>query len=1191
MKKNHLLVHFPKWKWLKILLEMKLVLILTWALSLSATAGVFSQNQRVSFEFEDATILEVLNEIKSQTGLSFIYNEDKIQELNRVDVDASGETVGEVLNEIFGDSNLECRFEENVIMVVDKIPEPLIEVKQEKKEVKGKVTDDQGMPLPGVSVVIKGTNTGVATDIDGNYIIEIEKSNVVLVFSFVGMLPQEIAYNGQEVQNVTLVTDSEQMDEVVVVGYGSVKKERIGSAISEIKSEEIEMKSIGVTNVENMLGGNIKGLQISQGSGAPGAASTVRVRGITSPFTGGNNQPLYVVDGVAFNTDELLDGILFSAGQNPLEAIAPSEIKSISVLKDAGATAIYGSRGANGVIIITTKRGARDSKLSISFDASMSISNPLNEYDLLDAKEFKSLHEMVAKNTIDKFATVNPRARGLKTAYTIIDQSTGQFKDTYFDTTLGKGVPVWGSANTDWQKEIYDENALTQKYNLSLSGGNKKTNYAASLYYTDQDALMINEYQKRYGARLSFDTDIKKWLRMGASLSVSGGKNFVGRNTSSGAGPVTEVLESRPDMPVYDELGRYLKQVDPIRISANKGKVTYSSLRANPVAASENRNLTKSLSMFGNGYLEVKPIKDLKLKTELNVSNFISKADKFTPVRALSYYSLFDASLNVNSRSNSYNNVLSTTLSFQANYLKVIGDHTIDVMAGISSYKNRSETERSFFRDMADDEIMTNSDTGQHVKSSMGKGEAIMNSVYSRVQYSYNGKYTLTLNMRSDKSSKFGPGNKRGYFPSAAVNWNMTKEEFMNSLAFLNNLKLRASYGKTGLANIGDFRFLQFWSAPYNNETYQGKIALAPETIYPNRDVKWETTKEFNTGIDFALFNNRLYGSVDYYNKRTAGAIMPSPIFAESGASEIMDNRAEISNEGMEFELGGDIIRTKDLRWFASFNLAFNRNVLESIKGNAISQWVIRNYVEGEPIGVINGLKIDKIIQSQQEIDALNDAAPGDYYMDASTGVGDYLYVDTNKDGQINSKDKTIIGTQEADFFGGFSTGLQYKNFTFTAGFQYSVGNKKRWGNSSNLYLVPRTFANMGHDALYNTWTKDNPNAKYPRLAYGHRNNSLFKGMTNDEAVQDASYLRLKVVNLTYEFPKSITDKLQLAGAAIYLGGTNLLTFTKYKGLDPEAGGHAYAGAGDTGHVLGGVSGNDAYPMARTFTMGVKVRF
>lgn len=1166
----------------KIVRAMKISVFLVLICTLQLSANVML-GQQVNIQSGEMSVREVFKELKTQTGTYFVFREKEVDAKLMVNADFSDISLEEALDEICEQASLQYEIVDDYVLITKKAPviEPTVE--QEKIELKGKVTDKNGIPLPGVSVVIKGTSTGVATDIDGNYSLEIENSNAVLVFSFVGMMSQEVNYNGQVIQNITLSADTEGLEEVVVVGYGTQKRERIGSAISEVKSEEIELKSVGVSGFEQMIGGNIKGVQISQTSGAPGSASVVRVRGVTSPFSGGNNQPLYVIDGVPFNTDaEFGGGIYFGGAQNPLESINPTDIESLTVLKDAGATAIYGSRGANGVILITTKKGKKNSKMNVTFDASMSISNPSNTIDVLNAEGFKQLHQMIANNTLSAIANGNT---GLNAdmANTIVD-GNGNLKNTY--SYFGEEFSLWGDGDTDWQDEVYRKNALVQKYSINVNGGNEKTTYSASLSYMDQEALMINEYLKRYSGRLNLDSDLTKWMKFGSSMTFSGSKNFVGRNTSSGYGTPSEAIVGRPDIPVYAENGLLNKFPTSWSFLAGNN-VSYNALEASPVGSMQKENEIKSITFFGNAFLEIQPIKDLKLRGDLSTSYFNTDGNDFAP-KATKYLNIYDPNSAQSSLNVSHSRSLTTSLSFRANYNKTIAElHTIDAMLGVSWDRANYDQQYYYFNDLADDEVLNNPQSGKFVESSGNKAISGVNSVFSRIQYSYNGRYTLTLNMRSDASSKFGPGNERGYFPSAAVNWNVTEEKFLQGQDVIDNLKLRTSYGKTGSANIADFAYLKTFGVGFRSDgVYMGGTAINPSGVFPNRNIKWETTKELNAGVDFALFKNRLRGSVDWYEKNTDGALIPSPIYREGGATSYTDNRAEISNKGMEFELGGDIIRTKDWVWSLSVNIAFNRNKIESLKGGELPWYLASQYIEGEPVGTILGYEVEKIFDNQEEISQLNSNSPVGYYHGASRGVGDYKYRDINQDGRINSEDKTVLGSMQPDYFGGFSTAIQYKNISLTAGFQYSVGNEKSWANYGSVIGSAAFLKNKGKEALTDTWREDNQSAKYTRLVYGGASNTL----TSDRTIQDASYLRLKVVNLNYNLPKSVTDKLGIAGASVYVAGTNLLTITKFKGLDPEGSGGTYS-IGSTGSITGEASSRDAYPFATTYSAGIKVRF
>ncbi|MCT4601989.1 MAG: SusC/RagA family TonB-linked outer membrane protein, partial [Marinifilum sp.] len=590
-----------------------LVLVCTLQLSASVMLG-----QQVKLQSGEMSVREVFKELKTQTGTYFMFSEKEVNADLIVNADFSEVSLEEALDEICKQASLQYEIVDDYVLITKKAPVVEQPVQQEKKEVKGKVTDDEGMPLPGVSVVVKGTNIGVATDIDGNYSIEFDNTNAVLVFSFVGMLSQEIAYNGQSVQNVTLLTDSEQMDEVVVVGYGSQKKERIGSAITQVSAEEIEERAAGAVSIEQVIGGQIKGVQIAQSSGAPGAESTIRVRGITSPFVGGNNQPLYVIDGVIFNTDAQFNvGLDFTTTENPLLSINPADIESFSVLKDAGATAIYGSRGANGVIIINTKRGKKSSKTRISLDYNYSIANPIKTQDVLDAEGFKQLHKMIANNTMDAYAEGFASSTGNSSAGLILNSTTREFHEGIYDLFTGETVPLFGDADTDWQNELYRNNAGAHQLNFNMTGGNDKTNYSFSLNHTDQEGMIINDELKRYGARLGLDSELKKWLKVGSTLSYSHTNNFSGA-ASGGLGAPTDAMTSRPDYSIYNDKDEF-QRIPSTWVALGPAMGYTYGMSANPVASRESSNTSKSYMFNGNAYLEIKPLKDLKLRADINI--------------------------------------------------------------------------------------------------------------------------------------------------------------------------------------------------------------------------------------------------------------------------------------------------------------------------------------------------------------------------------------------------------------------------------------------------------------------------------------------------------------------------------------------------------------------------------------------
>lgn len=1140
------------------------------------------QEGKLNLNLGKTTFKEVFAEIQKQTGYIVMFNNAMLDKHESLDLNVEDADLKEVLQEILKEKGLIYKVKDEFIIIEkDKSAKPVQQKQeQEKKEIHGVVTDKNGDTLPGVSVFVKGSTIGTATGIDGEFSLMIPSYADVLVFTFVGMTSQEIAYDGQESLNVVLEADFEGLDEIVVIGYGTTKKERIGSAISQVDSEDIEERSAGAVSIDQIIGGQIKGVQINQSSGAPGSGSTIRIRGITSPFASGNNQPLYVIDGVPFNSD-VAGG--FGGGENPLLSIAPSDIESVSVLKDASATAIYGSRGANGVIIVTTKRGKKSSRTDIKLNYVYSISNPLKTQSVLDTEGYKSLHNMIAKNTVDAFYNGTASYEGFATADMIIDPYTGETRETlynYFDYPMTE-MPVFGNANTDWQDKIYRKNAATHQLNLSFNGGDEKTNYAFALSHTNQEALMINEEFKRYGARLAIDSDVNSWLKIGTSMNYSGMKNISGRQTIIGMGSPTDAMIARPDFGVYQEDGTFQRIPSFWLTGWGGGTAANLDQKQNPVAGMENDIQAKTNSFIGNAYLTIEPVKDLSLKAQVNVRSFNTVGSDFAPVRSQSA-DVFTAVKNRNSvLSNSLSETTNVSTTFQANYVKNINDHYFTLMAGLSFDRNFYHRESQMYLGTPDDYVFTNtSSASTHFNSSGGKAESGTNSLYSRLQYSYLAKYTATVNFRTDESSKFAPGNKRAYFPSVALNWNIINEDFMKDQSFVNQLKLRVSAGQTGSSNVNDFSYIQFFEVgTIETSKYNGETAIVNSRTFPNKNIKWETTTEYNFGLDFSFLNDRLYGSVDAYNKYTENVLAPTPIFLEAGSPKFTSNLAEISNKGIEFELGGYFVKNDQFSWSADFNIALNRNKVEAINGASISVYAMDNFIEGEPIGTIKGYRVEKIIQDQGEIDELNSKSPTGTYYKSTTGAGDYLYKDINGDGVITTDDRDVIGNMQPDFFGGFSTTLDYKGLYLFAGFQYSVGNEREWGNYRSLIGSPTVFDNMAKEALTDTWTPENTDAQYSRLIYDNYNNAG----VNDRNIQDASYLRFKMLRLGYQVSEKVLENSPLQSVNVFVSASNLFTITNYKGLDPEAIGSSY--------INSGVSGGDNYPFAKTFSFGVTLGF
>jgi len=1124
---------------------------------------VFSQDNKVTVKASNISLEELLWKIQRETDFVFVFSQKHVDGFDNLNVNVSGE-LEDVLNHILSDKGLTFVKRSNVY-VIKKVTQAVKEnpAKVQKRSLRGRVTDEQGDPIPGANVYVKNSQTGSITDMDGNYALEITVGSRVLVVSFLGLETEEVLIGNQDIIDVALVSSISSMEEVVVVGYGTQTRERIGSAVAQLKGMEITERAAGKTSIDQIIGGQIKGVQVSQASGKPGAASIVRVRGITSPFGGGNNQPLYVIDGVIFNTDANIDYTGVSP-ENPLLSIHPADIETLTVLKDAGATAIYGSRGANGVIIITTKKGRKDEKVTVGLEYSYSLSNPVKTFDVLDANGFKALHQMVATNTKAAFAAGFASSNSYNTANALITED-GLLKDELI-----------GDADTDWQNEVYRRNAGTHQLSITISGGSPSTQYAFSVNHTDQDGLMINDNLKNDGARLSVASQLKDWGRIGGNLSYNYTDNFSGEGRGSVWGLGSDIAKVRPDLPVKESAGEYVPI--PRIFSGLAGNFLYEE--GNPVKNQLNQNHLKSYMFRGNAFIELNLLKDLTFKADLSVGDyktlsevFESSGSRLQPLQGSPYPSIV---------SNGLTESAHISANFQTSYDKIINDrHNLNMMLGYSLDRSYYHTEYLQFEGTLDDEVLINPGSSAGLKEVRdGRSEGGINSLFSRVQYMYDGRYTATLNFRTDRSSKFGPENQRAWFPALALSWNISNEGFFKNKEFVDVLRIRGSWGQTGSANVADFSYLQYFQV--SSVGYGGESALMREPTFPNRDIKWEKTREYNLGVDFSLWNNRLRGGLDVYNRYTDGVLTPSPVFLESGVVEFTSNLAEISNKGIELGLGADIIRNRKFTWTVDMNIASNRNNVENIEGHALSSSDIDGFIEGEPIGTFRGYKVVKIIQSAEEINALNAASPTGIYDLNITGPGDYLFKDINGDGRITDADREVMGSMEPDFFGGLSTQFQFKQVSLAAYFQFSVGNEKRWLEQRSIMGAASPFQNMLTEALTDTWTPENTTARYSRLMYNHYVNTY----TSDRTVQDASYLRLKVVRLNYRLPHNWLGQLPIEKALLYFSASNLWTLTKYMGLDPENN-----ATNTIQKATGGMRGQDIYPFAKTFTMGVSLNF
>lgn len=1009
----------------------------------------------------------------------------------------------------------------------------------------GQVIDNNNMPLPGVSVVIKGTTAGTITDFDGNYNLNTDLSDsTVLVFSYVGFKTQEIVVDGQSVINVLMEEDTSLLDEVVVVGYGTQKKSVITGAISGVKQTELE--DLPITRVEQTLQGRVSGVTIAATSGQPGSNSTVRVRGIT---TLGFNEPLWVVDGVVVDSG----GIGF---------LNQSDIESVEVLKDAASQAIYGARAAAGVILITTKKG-KSGKLSVNVNSYTGVSSASRQLDLLNAREYATL---LNEKYVNGGGTIQ-----------ITDPSS-----------LGEG--------TDWQSVIFNNSAMRSQHELSLSGGNDVSKFYASFGYNKQEGIVMSDISNytRKNIRLNSTHEISDKLRFGQTLGYSNEKNVgIGNTNSEFGGPLSSAINLDPTTPIVETDPVFAGQApytnEGIWRDNNGNPYGISNFVAqemsNPLAYQKTRlgNYGWSDNFVGNTFVEYEPIEGLKLRSTVGAKLAYWGYKSFTPVSYLNAATI----VNQNNISRGTNRGLGWNLENTISYSKKIKDHNFSVLLGQGVYADNitygeSVTYYDIPVDNYSDASFNFSVPQEQINASSYEGvEHRVTSLFSRLTYDFDEKYLLTAIFRRDGSSRFGSNNKFGFFPSFSAGWVPSREEFWNDNDVVNQLKIRGGFGITGSDNIGDFQYLSTIGGGRNYTIgIPGSIVIGNSPNAPsNPDLKWEETSQLNIGFDTRLFND-ISLSFDWYKKTTTGILQNIAIPGYIGAiGDPVGNVADMDNIGYDIELGYN-------KSFGEFDLSFNGNVsyvenevthlgngVDFLSGGASIQstnFPITRTQVGQPVNSFYGFKTNGIFQNQAEID--NYVSSNGTIIQPNAQPGDFKWVDMDDDGDIDSDDRGFLGSSLPKFTFGFSLNLDYKNFDFFMFCQGASGNKIFQG----LRRLDIVNANYQTAAL-GRWVGEGTSNSHPRLTTNDTNNNFSN--PSDFYLEDGDYLRLKTIQIGYSLPESILDKLGIDKLRIYYTAENLLTFTKYSGYDPEIG--------------GGIFGIDRgyYPQAVTNQLGINLQF
>lgn len=1040
-----------------------------------------------------------------------------------------------------------------------------IENVQEKGHtfVKGRVIDSEGNPLVGVTVQIEGTSYGVITDADGNYILEFPSmAHPKIVFSSIGYKSKSIEFRGVKEQNMMLELDHVALDDLVVIGYGSKSRRNVTTAISTVSQEQISKLAATTPTLDGLLQGTVKGVLATTANGEPGSSLKLNIRGITSPYPksgkGNNNQPLYVIDGVPTFMED--------TGINPLINISPNDIESIDVLKDAAATAIYGSRGANGVVIVKTKNGKRNEKTKVDFGYTFSFSNPIKNYEPLNTAEYKNVQDEILRNT------VNGMNDGSSMGFDYILNQYGNVslnEETGLYTYNGLNESLYGKDNVNWADEVINKNAPTHQYNVAVRGGSNKTNYSFSFNGMNQEGLLLNDRMERYGARLSIDSEINKYITVGGVLDYTYSSRKSGSNDPA-LGYDNDGWMTRPDLAVRDADGNF-QRVDKFGLYTD----TYND--ANAVAKLQRKTKYENDQFSGNAYIDIKPVKGLTLHADANISRFIFSNSYFSPKITLPEQLGMEPTSTL--AESNYRNT-NTSINFRADYKFTLTEaHRFDVMAGYSADRYWSKEHDQAYSGFPNDDVLNNASSATTVnKPSETYSKSGLNSIYGRLSYDFLSRYLLDFSLRSDESSKFGPGNKRGTFPAVSLAWRINQEPFLESVRDIDDLKFRLSWGKTGSTNVSDFSYIQY----FNGNQYGGQSGLTLASTYPNKNIKWEMTTEYNAGVDFTLFNGRLTGSFDIYHRKTDGALAPAPIALEFGIGTYYSNILDLTNNGFEFSIGGDVVRTKDFTYNTMLSISSNRNKITKLNGSTLDMMHQDLYMEGHAMGTVKGYKVAGIYQSQDQISKLNEQAMAkgfDFYQDGAA-VGDYMFADTNGDGYISEADRTAIANPEPKVFGGWSNTLSYKNFTLSMLFQYQLG-----GDAYYSTMQESASGAIGMSILRemygNTWTPDRTDAKYAKLMW--MPSAYTNTQANDRYVYSNSYFRLRNITLSYTFEPAWLERLHVSGASVFFTATNLFTITDWPGLDPDmAATNAFTKTTET---------KDVYPMSRSFSFGLKLQF
>ena len=1181
MKKTSALGGFPGRN-----LPGKILTILLAALFFATSAA--AQNRRpVTIDVKDATVESVISTLKSQYGFSFVMRSDEVDLTRRVTISLKQRPVEEVLEALFRGQPVNIEFSgQNVIRISRKAPEPVVQ-----QPVSGRVLDENRQPVIGASVVVPGTTTGASTDLEGRFTITPGPSRTLRV-SYIGYATQEVTVSAAQTSvEIVLRPAENDIENVIVVGYTPMRKSDFTGAIASVKSSEL---SATTATVGQSLAGRVAGVEVRQTSGAPGDGVQIRIRGVNS-FSA-SSSPLYVVDGYPASEDVYIN---------------PGDIESIDILKDAASAAIYGSRGASGVVLITTKRGSTQ-KTRVSYEFTIGMQQVERKLDLLNATQFRDLLIEARNNSYRTKATAAGVAwspfddNSVRTAKGFTLSEVGIPGD-FFDFTTGQ--PVAPAYNTDWQDAIFS-NAMTMRHNVQVSGGKDFLTYMVSIGRLSQEGIISPSDHARTNMRVNLDAKVTKKITLQTNFSLYDVKNrevqAAGRWINDGV--IQSAMMMIPGSPVYNADGSYATGY-MVGLSADGWGINGAE---NPVALANELDIrSKSQRTSVNASVNYEVIEGLNLKANLGMQFYNYRYNYYRP-RSIGRNSDLANSTGIETyvkAQSQFDQDVDRLGEFTANYKKDFGRHRLDFLAGYTMQKKTYDREKIEATGMADDRIHEITAHGAAasdvtISSSTRKAAWTMMSYLARINYAFDDRYVLTGTFRADGSSKFGPDNRWGYFPSVSAGWTLSNEPWLKSFFGSDTgLKLRASWGLSGNNDIGNYEHL----AVLDNGGYaEGATPGAAywESSFTDGMLGWETTSQVNVGVDLSLLGGRLNLIANFYNSRTRDLLYTQPVSGISGSTSVVTNvdGALLRNRGVDLQIDARILTGK-VKWNASGNISFNRNKVLSLGAlediYSVGERSVTSYVTrvGLPIGSFFGYKVGGILSEADMVNIREDAR----YYDATTKTfpegyrmkgpavpsynaaeaGDVRWSDTNGDGVIDESDRTVLGNAYPKFTAGFNTSVEWKNFdlgiVLTGSYGASVINFQKY------YLYNMEGSNNQLVSALDRYHSDaDPGRNNVFRAARHSTTNVSQRISS-QFVDDASYLRISNISLGYTFPQKVISKLRLQGLRIYASVDNVWTFTDYEGYNPEV---SYKSS----NLLPGFDWG-CYPLARTYSLGVRVTF